>query len=333
MRLELPYRGVVRFTILLGWLLCISVGAEAAPLLVVDEPVWNLGVLVDMQGYEKTVTIGNAGDEPLVIEKVEECCGFYGVIEGAARLLPGEKTKLKLTVSTFKMVGDLQAEMFLVSNDPVTPRYSVFAVGQVVPKEHALGELTQSTLDLGVVDLRDRLPFTVRVRNAGNQPLTLRRVERPGTVFQAGPHPAVVPGAEAELAFEYVPTHAGPIEDRLVITTNDALNRVLTFQLKGYVSQKALSDHALTIQPVGKLVNYDPMSRSFLYRFTVSNQGAQEVEILKLESSLPLAGKHFPDRVGPGRSAEGEVAITPKPGQLPAKGYVYFLLAVPVEVR
>lgn len=308
-------------------------GALGAPVLVVDDPVWSLGIIVDKQGYEKTVTIENAGNEPLEIEKVEECCGFYGTIEGDSRLLPGEKAKLKLTVSTFKMVGDLRAEMFLVSNDPVTPRYSVFALGQVVPKRHALAELAEGVFDLGVVDPRERVSFKIRVRNGGNEPLSVKQVEKPASVAEVGAPPTVPAGEARELAFEYVPARPGPIEDRLTISTNDALNRTLTFQLKGYVSKGALSDHALTIYPVGKIVDYDPKSRAFSYRFTVSNQGGQEVEILKLESSLPLAAKRFPDRVGPGQAAEGEVMVAPKPGQVPAKGYVYFLLAVPIEVR
>lgn len=310
-----------------------SLAVLASPVLVVDDPVWNLGIIVDKQGYEKTVVVENAGDEPLVIEKVEECCGFYGTIEGASRLLPGEKAKLKLTVSTFKMVGDLRAEMFLISNDPVTPRYSVFALGQVVPKRHALAELAEGVLDLGVVDPRERVSFKIRVRNGGNEPLSVKQVEKPVTVAEVGAPPTVPAGEERELVFEFVPARPGPVEDRLTISTNDALNRTLTFQLKGYVSKGALSDHALTIYPVGKIVDYDPQSRAFPYRFTVSNQGGQEVEILKLESSLPLATKRFPDRVGPGQAAEGEVTIAPKPGQVPAKGYIYFLLAVPVEVR
>jgi hypothetical protein len=319
--------------VLLACILSLAMGAEAAPLLVVDEPVWSLGIIVDKQGYEKTVTVANAGDEPLLIEKIEECCGFYVALEGGPRLLPGEKALLKLTVSTFKLVGDLRAEAILHSNDPDNPRYSIFALGQVVPKQHALGELAQSSLDLGVVDPRDRVPFTVRLRNAGNESLTIRKIERPATVAEAGTPPAIPPGEEREMAFEYAPDRPGPIEDRLTITTNDALNRTLTFQLKGYVSRQAVSDHALSIQPVGKVVDYDPQSRAFPYRFTVSNGGAQEVEILKLESSLPLAAKRFPDRVGPGQAVEGEVMVAPKPGQVPARGYVYFLLAVPVEVR
>lgn len=315
----------------IGFLLPFEAGA--APMIMIDDPIWNVGIIVDNQGYEKAITLTNSGDEPLVLERIEECCGFYVGLEGSRRLLPGESARLKLTVSTFKLVGDLRAEAFLHSNDPVNPRYSIFALGQVVPKDHVLGELLENSHDLGVVAPGDRLPFSVRVRNAGNVPLKIRKIERPSTIVEITPLSSVAPGEEAELKFEYVPERVGPIEDRLVLSSNDALNRTLTFELKGYVSRSAVSDHALSIQPVGKVVAYDPLSRGFPYRFSINNGGSQEVEILKVESSLPLTGKRFTDRIGPDKTFEGEVMIAPKAGQVPVKGYVYFLLAVPIEVR
>lgn len=315
----------------IGIFLSFKVGAT--PILTVEDPVWNVGIIVDNQGYEKTITLTNTGDELLEIERIEECCGFYVSLEGNRRLLPGETAQLKLTVSTFKRVGDLHAEAYLYSNDPVNPRYSIFALGQVVPKEHALGELLQGSHDLGVVALEDRLKFSVRVRNVGNVPLKIHKAEKPSTIIEITSRSAVAPGEEADLLFEYVPGRSGPIEDRLVLSSNDALNRALTFHLKGYVSRSGVSDHALSIQPVGKMVNYDPQSRGYPYRFMINNGSAQDVEILKVESSLPLAGKRFPGRIGPGQAVEGEVMIAPKSGQVPVKGYLYFLLAVPIEVR
>jgi len=57
------------------------------------------------------------------------------------------------------------------------------------------------------------------------------------------------------------------------------------------------------------------------------------VEILKMESSLPVAHKEWPKRVAAGESADGAMTLALEPGQVPAKGYVYFQLAVPVEIR
>lgn len=322
-------RGIACFVVLLCGFSC---AALAAPNLEVSDSVWDAGIIVTGGSYEKKVIITNVGDEPLVVENIEECCGFFGKVEGRSRLLPGETASLSLSLHPFKFVGDLKAEMFIISNDPKQPRYSVFAKAQVVPKDHALGALKEREDDLGILDQAERMPFRVRILNSGNAPLEIRQVETPQTVTETGHRPVVAGGSEEVLNFVYTPTQQGPIEDKISIITNDALRRVLVFQVKGYVSRGRVPDHALCIYPVGKKAPYDVMNKAFRYDFTINNAGSVGIEILKAESSLPTLQLEVPRSVGPGTAAEATATLPLKEGTV-GKGFIYLHLAIPVEAQ
>lgn len=307
--------------------------AEASPIIKVDDPIWNVGIITTGSESRKSVRISNAGDQPLVIEKVDLCCGFSGGLPEGTRLLPGESVELQLFVSTFKMIGELNAEIFLLSNDPEHPRFSIFALGKVVPKVYALAELQAVEADLGVVDLRDSVPFRIGIRNPGNDLLRIRRVEKGADVVDVGTIAEVAAGAEASLTFEFRPKKAGPIDEQVVITTNDALNRTLAFRLRGYATQEHLPTQALAVYPVGKQISWDVMSRSFTYGFSVANASAHDIEVTHVESSLPVEKMKVVKKIAAGQLAQEEIAFALQLNEVPIKGYVYITLALPVEVR
>lgn len=313
--------------LLLGY----SGAVSAAPIIKVEEPVWNVGTIISGNLYEKVLAIENAGDAPLIIEKVEQCCGFFGKLPGRLRILPGEKASLRLELSPYQMVGGLDGKIVLFSNDPASPQFSISAVGQVVPKLHALGELKERVVDLGVVDLHDRVAFKVRIANTGSVPLEVRQVEKPATV-EIGARPVIGPQMEETLVFEYSPAKLGPIEEQMTIITNDTLGRVLVVQLKGYVARERGSDHALSIYPIGKKTSFDVMQKAYRYDITVSNQGAVEVEIVKVESSFTGMTTNLPEQVRPGEAVEGKVFFPLSPGNA-GRGYIYLQLAIPTEIR
>lgn len=296
MRLENIY-----FALMLMFMFCFSSVAHAAPAIRIDDAVWNAGIIVSGKTYEKTIAIENAGDELLVIEKIEECCGFFGEIKGNMRLAPGEKVPLLLRLAPFKFVGELKAEMFVLSNDPSQQKYSVFALAQVVPSNHALGELKASEIDLGVLDVRDRVPFAVTIRNVGNVPLTMRQVERPAVVGETGYRPQIEPGKEATLTFEYIPKASGPIDEKISFVSNDALNRVLEFRIKGYVSKEGISSRALSIYPIMGEVVYDVIKKVYRYEFTMKNEGPVSVHIAGAESDLEHTRLEYDEFVSSGK--------------------------------
>ncbi len=307
--------------------------AAAAPVLKIEDSVWTAGIIVSGKTYEKRLVIENAGDKPLVIEKVEECCGFFATLPEKKQLLPGEKAELLLRLAPFKMVGDLRAEMFIVSNDPAMPRFSIFAIAEVVPSLHALADLAAREVDLGQFGLRDRVPFKVRLRNLGNTPLEILQVEKPENVIEVGSRPKIGPGEEKEIAFEYSSKGSGQIDERLTIVTNDALERSLEVQLKGQVLREYVTERAISIYPPGGNASYDVVAKAYRFDFTVSNNGPHVIELPMIECSIQGTKRSMPHFVQPGESVKASVIFPNGPAAAPNNGYIFLQLAIPVELR
>lgn len=267
----------------------------------IDQSTWDAGIIVTGKTYEKSLVITNAGNEPLIIEKIEECCGFFGEVKGERRLLPGESSPLQLTLSPYQFIGGYNGEMFIVSNDPNQPRVVVQATAQVVPSQHALGEIRTGEIDLGVIDVRDRVPFAVSISSLGNIPLAVRQVDKSALVSETGYRPNIPPGSEATLTFEYIPRTVGPIDEVVGFVSNDALNRVLKVRIRGYVSDKVTSGRSLSIYPLIGEVVYDAASKSFRYEFTIKNEGSTGVYIGKAESNLDNVSMDYEKFVNPGK--------------------------------
>lgn len=260
----------------------------AVPRLQVIEPVWNVGMVVVGVEQNRSFEIVNIGDELLVIEDVEQCCGFHGKLE-TRRLLPGEHTKLHVRLKPVKMVGDLLAEIFLVSNDPKLKRFPVTAVGSVLPTRHALGELVSGGdyVDLGVMLPGDPVAFSIRIKNVGNEPLRIARAEKGKNVHETGARLVVLPGEESDVPFRYVAERSGPIDEQVVLVTNDALNRTLQVPIKGYVAKDWLPDRAVVIYPVGIPAHYDAVRGTYRYEVVVENRSGSRIELGSFSSSLP----------------------------------------------
>lgn len=319
------------FALIFAWPLC----AMGAASLKVEDPLWNVGKIVGGVEQNRTFVVENVGDEPLVIDKVEQCCGFFGSVE-KNQLLPGEQTQLRVRLKPIKMVGDLRAEIFLLSNDPRQPRFAVMAVGSVLPARHALAELVREgeSLDLGVMLPGEPVDFSMQVRNTGNVPLRILKVEKSKNVYEAGSRAEVSPGEEMQLVLRYVAERTGPIDEKVTLVTNDALERTLAVQLKGYVARDWIPDRAVVIYPVGTPARYDSALRGYRYEVVVENRSGQSVEVVSVESSLPATESHAGGVLEPKQKGKTEVTY---PLSIlhdgPVTGRVNLNISLPLEIR
>jgi hypothetical protein len=317
-----------RWSILLLLLTCTCACAPRGPVLSVEEPVWNLGAVVAGSMTEKRVELVNSGDAPLVIEKIEECCGFYGQIEEPLTIPPHGRVPMTLQLNPFKMIGDLNAKLTVVSNDPQQPRFSLQAIGQVVPKIYALAELPEHRLDLGLLETGVTTPFALRIANPGNAPLVLRSLEKSGAIREAGSLGAIPANDSGVWTFNYTAQSTGPIEETLVISTNDALHRTLVVQLRGYVVPREEARHGLLISPVGTKAVYDVGKKVYRYDFVLRNQGAGRVSFAIGAETLPDLRLDLPSVLEPGeeRAASAILPLSPAGGTLELRVILPFMI-------
>lgn len=275
--------------------------AQAAPAIRIDDAVWDAGIIVSGKTYEKTLVIANAGNEPLIIETIEQCCGFFGEVKGGMRILPGETAPLQISIAPYQFVGGFSAEMFVVSNDPAQPRFSIFAAAQVVPSKHALGEIKVAEIDLGVIDVRDRVPFAITIASLGTIPLAVRQVDKSALVAETGYRPEIPAGGEATVTFEYIPRRTGPIDEVVSFVSNDTLNRVMRVRIRGYVTSKETSGRGLSIYPIAGQAVFDVIAKVYRYEFTIKNDGPTGVFIEQAESDLANVKLDYEKNVYPGK--------------------------------
>lgn len=307
----------------------------AAPLLKVADPVWNAGNVIAGKEYRQSFLVENAGDEVLEIREIEQCCGFFGQME-RMRLAPGERTELRVRLKPLKMVGDLGAEIYLHSNDPRQGRFPVSVFGNVLPQRHALGELTGEAdfVDLGVMLPGERVNFSVNLRNSGNEPLKISGIAATRNIFEAGERTDVAPGGAGSISLVYVGERPGPVDERVTLVTNDALQRTLAVQIKGYVARNWLPDRAVVVYPVGVPPRYDAAQRGYRLVTTIENRSGKEVGFAVVDGSPEALQRCAADVVVPGKKSECEVIYPVNVvREGPVSGTVEVRLILPVEIR
>jgi rhodanese-related sulfurtransferase len=119
----------------LGLLLAfaLSVAAAGAPILGMDEVVYDFGSLSEGTIVSHTFTLTNLGDSPLVITAARATCGCTTTALSKTTLAPGESVPLEARVDTSGFGGRILKQIYVDSNDPSTPSAVLHIQGDVVP--------------------------------------------------------------------------------------------------------------------------------------------------------------------------------------------------------
>ena len=94
-----------------------AVAAQSGPRLVIDPESWDFGRVLKGRSFEKTFTIKNVGDAPLVIDRITTTCGCTAVLLDEKTLKPGRSASLKVTFQTSGLQGKVERKVLLRSND------------------------------------------------------------------------------------------------------------------------------------------------------------------------------------------------------------------------
>jgi len=122
-------------------------GAEQAPRLVVDEPVFDFGTVERGATVDHTFRLPNRGDGELRIEHVKGSCGCTVAVLSAREIAPGGEGRVAVTLDTARLSGRTTKVVNLYSNDPERPVTELALTGTVT----ADLVLTPSPLYLGRV--------------------------------------------------------------------------------------------------------------------------------------------------------------------------------------
>jgi len=151
-------------TAVLALCLVVAVAANAAPVIHVEEPIYDFGEVVEGYAVDHTFTIQNIGDEALEINRIRVSCGCTATELETDRLAPGQSVTLGVLVNTTGFGGRISKFVYIYSNDPNhadstesnLPAYTLRITGNVNRAE----EYHITTFDLQylyymLIDVRD----------------------------------------------------------------------------------------------------------------------------------------------------------------------------------
>ena len=133
----------------------------------------------------------NAGQDPLLIDRVRSSCGCTAALVSEKNLAPGAKGQVQANFDSARFRGTVSKTIYLYSNDPVKPLVQLIIKGEVIE----IVAVEPEQVSFGTVAGDQTLEAKVVLRNQGEKPLTLGtpsttavelQVEMPETTLARG---------------------------------------------------------------------------------------------------------------------------------------------------
>jgi len=155
-------------------LVCLLPGnAWAAPRLLVEQSTFDFDEIPQGQKVRHSFSFSNAGDEPLLIEKVSSSCGCTAALVSAKTLAPGEKGEVQATFDSTHFRGAVTKTISLYSNAQAQPVVQFHIKGKV---QETLS-VTPARLNLGQVVAGETAVAQLTLQNQGDVALRLDKVQ------------------------------------------------------------------------------------------------------------------------------------------------------------
>jgi Protein of unknown function (DUF1573) len=207
--------------LLLTSLFCLSTltALAAGPQIQVEQIDFDFGQIFQGDKVSHTFRFQNAGDEPLIIDRVSSSCGCTAALLSAKIVATGDVAEVKTTFDSTRFSGAVVKTITLHSNDPQQPLTTLLIRGTVKQ------EIKMAPHRLDLQNLRGGATqvVTVRLTNQSNQSLVLSGLQ------------TTTPELLAELSSEQIPP-GGEISLRIQITPEEGAKR-----LSGYVLMQTSS--------------------------------------------------------------------------------------------
>lgn len=152
---------------------CCGNSAHALPQLVVDDPTFNFGIVQQGNKVTHVFTIRNSGDAPLTIQKVRPSCGCTAANSSTPMLNPGKTGEIKITFDSTNFSGKVSKTVFLDTNDPKSPAYTLTLTGSITEEI----QIAPRQLNLGKIKIGIPQRATITLTNRADRPLRLISVK------------------------------------------------------------------------------------------------------------------------------------------------------------
>lgn len=190
----------------------------AGPKIVLDKADYDFGQVFEGQKVDHVFRFQNAGDAPLIIDRVRSSCGCTAALLSATSLAPGEVGEVRTSFDSNRFSGEVVKTVYLYSND-ATQATSQFNLRGTVVREI---EIDPGQLDLGPLPAGIGREARVTLTNRGPKELQLLGVKSTmAEVTPSLPSSRIAPGKSVEVVTKIVPkTGRGRLSGYLLVQTN-----------------------------------------------------------------------------------------------------------------
>lgn len=160
---------ILIFCLLLLAMAFVPGAAGAAPRLQIDQPVYDLGEVFEDQSLEHTFVLKNAGDQPLVIDKIELDCAC-SLVEFDHTIPPGGSGKVTFRIVPYAVIHKFCKKGEIFTNDPQQRSVVIQLCGFAKP----FIEIQPSHIIRFTGNPQSELTAKVRLVNHQATPLTIK---------------------------------------------------------------------------------------------------------------------------------------------------------------
>ncbi|MBW2472986.1 MAG: DUF1573 domain-containing protein [Deltaproteobacteria bacterium] len=155
--------------------------ACAAPDMAFTSTQFDFGKVFQGDKVLHTFEFVNAGQDPLLIDRVRSSCGCTAVLVSEKNLAPGAKGQVQANFDSARFRGTVSKTIYLYSNDPVKPVMQLKIKGEVIE----IVAVEPEQVNFGTVAGDQTLVSKVVFRNQGENQLTLGKPSTTAIELQA----------------------------------------------------------------------------------------------------------------------------------------------------
>ncbi|MBN1142266.1 MAG: DUF1573 domain-containing protein [Deltaproteobacteria bacterium] len=173
-----------------------------APKLVLEQPSFDFGQIYSGEKVIHVFKFRNAGEAPLILEKVRQSCGCTAAILSSAALEPGATGEIQSIFNSSGFSGQVVKTLSLYSNDPTYPVAQLYLRGEVQPEVI----LRPNRINLSQILPEQATATKVSLINQGKNELSLGAVQTTSPEVKAvlsGPH--LAPGQSVAISLTVTP--------------------------------------------------------------------------------------------------------------------------------
>lgn len=195
---------------------------------IVEGAEFSFGEIFRGDKVNKKLTVKNAGDQELIIERVHAPCGCTATLLGDKNVPPGGTTSLSVGFDSKNFSGTVHKDAYVQSNDPTTPSLRIRFSAKILQALEA--SPAYFYFQEGRVD--STMTTKVKLRNVTDQPIKILEVKTavPQTKLNV-PKKNLKAGEETEITLTFTPSRVGYVNQDVIVKTSHPKQPELALKL------------------------------------------------------------------------------------------------------